>query len=399
MKTPEWVELREINKRGLFDKAQTLDEVLQISIDSLNAYGAAYKHWIITYSGGKDSSATVAFVLYAIESGLVSPPERLTIIYADTGIELPPLSITAERVLDAVRKRGYEAIKVQAPIENRLYVKMLGYGYPYPTNRRRWCTRLMKKEPMEQALNDTNALTITGVRLGESTARDERITTSCSTSDGECGQGWYQQQRNALAPLVHWRVCNVWRWLFDPRIPLPELQAISDVYAVEQIYGGDLRTGCIKCQVITEDKSFNMLVRKKKWQWLAPLHELDELHAWLGKPAQRLRKVDVSKKADGSLRDRTNAPLGPIHLDARRKGLDWILDIQRRTINNAPDEFKHWRLITDEEVVAIRQMIAEDIYPGDWKGTEPHGDEAYEATIVIDGVFVAKQLLLPNFHV
>jgi hypothetical protein len=34
---------------------------------------------------------------------------------------------------------------------------------------------------------------LTGVRIGESAARDQRIALSCTKDGGECGQGWFQQ--------------------------------------------------------------------------------------------------------------------------------------------------------------------------------------------------------------
>ncbi len=32
----------------------TMDDSLAMTADSLNAYGGAYDHWAIAYSGGKD---------------------------------------------------------------------------------------------------------------------------------------------------------------------------------------------------------------------------------------------------------------------------------------------------------------------------------------------------------
>ena len=41
---------------------RTLQDSLDLTAQSLNAYGADYDHWAIAFSGGKDSSATVAGV-------------------------------------------------------------------------------------------------------------------------------------------------------------------------------------------------------------------------------------------------------------------------------------------------------------------------------------------------
>jgi hypothetical protein len=68
------------------DMRMNLEQAVELSLDSLRAYGASYQHWAVAYSGGKDSSATVTFVAWAIHSGRVPPPKSLTILYADTGM-------------------------------------------------------------------------------------------------------------------------------------------------------------------------------------------------------------------------------------------------------------------------------------------------------------------------
>lgn len=71
------------------------------------------------------------------------------------------------------------------------------------------------------ALRDAHGekfLMLTGVRTGESVARDQRIEASCGKNGAECGQGWFQEATpdavaDTLAPILHWRVCHVWDWL------------------------------------------------------------------------------------------------------------------------------------------------------------------------------------------
>lgn len=395
-----WIERREINKTGFFENPRHIyDDNIDLSLASLRTY-ADGKNIAITYSGGKDSSATLALCLWAIQEGQFHPA-NLIVLYADTGLELPPLHLSAMQNLDVVRSMGYEAVVVQADIENRLYVKMLGYGYPFPSNRRRWCTRLLKKEPMDRALAELDGewISITGVRLGESGARDDRITTSCNTGDGECGQGWYQQARNALAPIVHWRACHVFRYLFvdQQRNPLFDtVKHVEQVYRYDEFVPNGIRTGCIRCQIVHEDMSFNALVKYDPfWSFLEPLRELDELHDWLSKPAQRHRKVEPTGKADGSLRNRRGAPLGPLTMDARRIGLDWLKRIQDKTNQDAPAGYEI-TLVSVEEQSAIRQMWSDGTYPQGWTGDEPIGDYPYRRINVKDGEILSYQPLLPD---
>src|SRR5690606_19807180 len=122
-------------------------------------------------------------------------------------------------------------------------------------------TRQIKIDPMKAAVNEYlkdkgDVLMLTGVRIGESAIRDQRINLSCSKDGGECGQGWYQvtlQSKNCatLAPILHWRVCNVWDWLkiFAPMQKYGgwNTQLLADAYGGDEAEEINARTGCIGC--------------------------------------------------------------------------------------------------------------------------------------------------------
>jgi len=76
---------------------------LQDSIDytalSIQAYANNYRHWAVAFSGGKDSSTVATIIVYLIEKGLIQPPETLTFLYADTRMELMPLWYSAMQIL------------------------------------------------------------------------------------------------------------------------------------------------------------------------------------------------------------------------------------------------------------------------------------------------------------
>lgn len=111
------------------DQRLTLEDALELSIQSLQEYGQRYPHWAIAYSGGKDSSATVAFVAWAVKTGKVMAPKSLSILYADTRQELPPLQEVAINTLIHLRDDGFNAQVVLPPMDKRFYVYMLGRGY------------------------------------------------------------------------------------------------------------------------------------------------------------------------------------------------------------------------------------------------------------------------------
>lgn len=100
----------------------TLDEAIELTIVSLSAYAPDHEDWGIAYSGGKDSTATLTLIVHLIETGRVPAPKSLTVYYADTRMELPPLAITAQRIMASLPARGIRAETVLAPLDKRFLV-------------------------------------------------------------------------------------------------------------------------------------------------------------------------------------------------------------------------------------------------------------------------------------
>lgn len=387
------------NQASLFDGARLqMTESIALTIESLAAYGPAHRHWVIAYSGGKDSTAVVTLALWLILSGKVPAPASLTVIYADTRLELPPLAQAAAGLLEALEEHraalaalgcALDVRVVVAPMDKRFLVYILGRGVPPPNNNTlRWCTRQIKVDPMRAELERIMAdlgdvLTLTGVRLGESAVRDARIVLSCSKGDGECGQGWYQRDladrgRATLAPLLHWRVCHVWEWLRH-WAPRPEFGDWSTELLAE-VYGGDeaaevnARTGCTGCPLATHDTALDALLARPSWAYLAPLKEVRPLWRELRAAPVRLRKAGRELLKDGSYAKNPRR-MGPLTFEARRMALARILDIQARI--NA-DAARLGRLPVDmlnrEETARIVDLIDAGTWPDGWDGSEPTAD-------------------------
>lgn len=371
------------------DDRLTLPKSIELSAESLQHYSAFYKHWAIAFSGGKDSSATVTLVAHLIETGQIPRPQSLTILYADTRQELPPLHQAAMGILQELERRGFETRVVLPDLDYRYFVYMLGRGVPPPSNTFRWCTPKLKVMSMERELEKLREergekfLMLTGVRLGESAARDQRIALSCTKDGGECGQGWFQQSSSGaiadtLAPIVHWRVCHVWDWLLNADLELgfPTLE-IAKVYGQDVSDGEEplnARTGCIGCPLVQKDAALDRVIAQPEWAYLAPLQKLRSLYWEVKKPQYRHRKHGEVNK-DGTLSAKQNR-LGPLTLDARRWMLARILEIQDE-VNQAARSLSQpeLSLINNEELARIEELIAANTYPEKWDGTEPHGDE------------------------
>lgn len=66
----------------------SMQDSIDLTAQSLMAYGSSYKHWAVAFSGGKDSSTVATVVAYLIESGRVPAPQTLTFLYADTRVTI-----------------------------------------------------------------------------------------------------------------------------------------------------------------------------------------------------------------------------------------------------------------------------------------------------------------------
>lgn len=379
-----------------------MTDSIELTIQSLLAYGATHEHWGIAWSGGKDSSATLTLITWLLDTGRVPRPKTLTVFYADTRQELPPLAIAAQQIMDELRERGIQVEVVTAPMDKRFMVYILGRGVPPPNNNTlRWCTRQIKIDPMQHALEqrleqlEGQVLMITGVRQGESAIRDQRIEMSCSKDGAECGQGWYQQvlpnakglrgRLATLAPLLHWRVCHVWEWLRH-WAPQEEFGDWSTA-AIAEAYGGDeaeeinARTGCTGCPLVDTDMALDNILLNPQWAYLAPLKRIKPLWRELRKPEHRLRKAGLEILKSGKTAANPQR-MGPLTFEARLMALELILGVHAE-INESARTLRRPEvdLINAEEEARIRELIALETWPDGWDGDEPI------ATTIMDTVY------------
>lgn len=368
----------------LFDSAPRLNmaDSIRMTAETLCQYRERFANWQVSWSGGKDSTATLTVLIWMIECGMVQAPERLRVLYADTRMELPPLYISALGVIDDLRERGIETHIVTAPVEKRFLPYILGRGVPPPNNNTlRWCTRQIKLEPMVQAIEREGWLTITGVRIGESAARDERIVLSCSRDGAECGQGhFFQSLTNTLAPIVHWRVCHVWEWLkhWAPQAQYGDWNttALADAYGGDEAEEINARTGCICCPLASKDTALDTILNMPRWRYLAPLKELRDIYAEMRSPLYRLRQPGTQRNADGSIPRNPNR-MGPLTIEARMRFFAQITDIQNR-VNNDPRAHHNVDILNQEESDYIRRCWDENLFPKGWTGDEISAAEMHE---------------------
>lgn len=392
---------------------QTLSDAIAETVALLSEYGPRYDHWTIAYSGGKDSTVPATLIPYLMAEGLIPRPVTLTVLRADTRMELPPLDAAAEDLMSRLRADGVRADTVLPPMDDRFFVYMFGRGVPPPSNTFRWCTDKIKISPMANIVRELGraekTLMLTGVRIGESARRDQGIAAACSRDGAECGQGRIglalagdktndinrffipgtdASPCDTLAPILHWRTCHVWDWLNTEHTDCPDhgfeffTRRVADAYGfgpdskgeAARRYEEAARTGCVGCNLASRDVALERLIAVPRWKYLSPLMRLRPMYAELKRPHNRLRKPGGERRKDGELCANQNR-MGPLTFDARRWGLAQVKAIQEEVCDGAKQAGEPpYSLITAEEEVRVLDLIDAATWPDGWEGTEPRAD-------------------------
>jgi len=305
--------------------------------------------WVIAYSGGKDSTATVALTLELVRSGELDP-ESVEIIYCDTMMEIPILQDNAFHFLQYLDKVAHAE---QLPVKCRIvkpdvregfWFLLLGKGYPPPHQRFRWCTRRLKITPSRKLVRNGDpkrTCILTGVRFRESRERDRQLQLSC-TRGGECGQGvWFWQSKgfgiSFAAPIVNWSDCDVWdflRFLLPPQ-GYPTLK-LYEIYR----NGNDMRFGCWMCTVVRQDRTMMKLTEANNLAYLKPL--LDYRNYVMDVTNCQSHRESRVTRPDGNP--------GRLTIETRRMLFDRLLTVEKSS---------GLRLITEEEKAAILRYWSE----------------------------------------
>lgn len=139
--------------------------------------------WVIGYSGGKDSTATLQLVWLALSE---LPKDQLKkqvhIINTDTMVESPVISKWVQTSLktmdDAAEEQGLPFVthRLTPTIDNTFWVNFIGRGYPFPRKKLRWCTDRLKIQPVNNFVKEKIAehgeiIMVIGTRKAESARR------------------------------------------------------------------------------------------------------------------------------------------------------------------------------------------------------------------------------------
>ena len=239
------------------------------------------RNWTVTYSGGKDSTLLTIIACEVMRRNLDWKPNSIDVVYCDTLEEIPPMHETAMEFLNYINTvANEEALPIKthitkpAPNETYWYL-MLGKGYPAPHRYFWWCTERLKINPVKRKLAELNhqegSAVLTGVRFGESDRRDGKMhRASQCMGEGECGQ--VLEYQGALAPIAHWKTCQVWKFLaiLAPSWGWPT-QTVVDLYGDTPV-----RFGCWTCTLIDRDQALDTVTQRPEWKHLSALAEFKQ---------------------------------------------------------------------------------------------------------------------------
>ena len=217
--------------------------------------------WICGYSGGKDSTAVVQLVWYALQE---LPKEKLKktvhVISTDTLVESPVVAIWATESLkkmeQTAKEQGLPIVphRLTPAITNTFWVNLIGRGYPYPRRDFRWCTDRMKIDTSNRFIKsildaESEAIMVLGSRKAESAVRKavlegyekKRYRTHLSPN-GSFPNSY------VFTPIENWLNDNVWQYLVQ--VPNPWGHSNKDLLAM---YSGASADG--ECPLVIDSST------------------------------------------------------------------------------------------------------------------------------------------------
>lgn len=256
--------------------------------------------WVVGYSGGKDSTATLQLIWKAIAALPVDKRSKpIHVISTDTLVENPVVAIWVTNSLIAMQKAATEQEMPIIPhrltpkLEDRFWVNLIGRGYPAPRPLFRWCTSRLKINASntfitELANNQGEAILVLGSRKAESQARDKVLARYENSTrellsrnaDANLDRVW------VYTPVSTWTSDDVWEYLIENENPWN-----YDNIELFHIYRGatpdaecplvvdkstpscgDSRFGCFVCTMVSEDKSMQAMIQNDEdRRWMMPL--------------------------------------------------------------------------------------------------------------------------------
>jgi DNA sulfur modification protein DndC len=336
--------------------------------------------WVVGYSGGKDSTATLQLVWFAVsrlEPSKQSKPVH--VISTDTLVENPVVASWVTRSLETMhesaKEKGLPFIphRLTPAVQDSFWVNLIGKGYPAPRPKFRWCTERLKIKPSNSFITSIvqqsgEAILVLGIRKAESSTRAanmkkqearrvrERLSPNASLPNSL-----------VYSPIEDWSNDDVWMflmqvanpWGYDNKDLLTMYQGASPDGECPLVVDsstpscGDSRFGCWVCTLVDQDKSMHAMIQNdEEKEWMLPLLELRNA---LDVPDDRhLRDF---RRMSGLVQIFHDKPIpGPYTQRSRGEWLRKVLQAQKWIRIHGPAYVRGIELISLPELNEIRRI-------------------------------------------
>ncbi len=343
--------------------------------------------WVVGYSGGKDSTATLQLVWMALAA---MPADRrrkpVHVISTDTLVENPVVvgwvNASLGRMQDAADEAGLPVSvhRLTPDLTDSFWVNLIGKGYPAPNPKFRWCTERLKIHPSNDFITglakaNGQAIVVLGTRKAESHARAKAMArTEAKRVRERLSPNASLPSAYVYSPIEDWTNDDV--WIFLNQNPNP--WGISNKHLMNLYQGaspdgecplvidtstpscGDSRFGCWVCTMVEKDRSMQaMIVNDSDKEWMRPLLEFRDRLAEEDRDKRDFRRM--SGELTLYMRGGEYALIhGPYTQATREIWLRELLQAQSQVRRAAPDDMKGISLISVEELKEIRRIWVMD---------------------------------------
>ena len=392
---------------SVFAGGQFKQVVSSLEDEIRSLYTADDTPWIIGYSGGKDSTATLQLVWIAIAA--LPPADRtkeIHVISTDTLVENPIVAMWVAKSLDTMSDAAaasgmpIRTHRLAPELANSFWVNLIGRGYPAPRHKFRWCTERLKIRPSNGFITSVvkasgEAILVLGTRKAESSRRAanmkkheaRRVRDRLSPNSSLRGSLVY-------SPIEDWTNDDVWFFLMQSTNPWGySNRELLGMYAGASADGecplvvdsstpscGDSRFGCWVCTLVDEDKSMTAMIQNDdEKQWMLPLLELRnalDFRSGVVADGDDINSTDRHlrdfRRMSGSVQLMSDGrPIpGPYIQSARESWLRRLLAAQVHIQKHGPRDCADLTLISMAELQEIRRIWVidkhelEDSLPG-----------------------------------
>lgn len=362
--------------------AEGIDAVINQLIErTQQIYLADDIPWVVGYSGGKDSTATLQIIWSAISA---LPPEqrqkKVHVISTDTLVENPIVALWVEKSLAAMdmaiaeQRLPLETHRLLPAVQDRFWVNLIGRGYPAPRPKFRWCTSRLKISPSNRFITDVvrqngEAILVLGTRKAESAARHatmkkHEVSTReflSKNADPSLDRTW------VYTPVADWSNDDIWEflalyqnpWGYDNSMLLTMYRGATKDNECPLVVDsstpscGDSRFGCFVCTMVEKDKSMEaMLQNDEEKRWMTPLVRIRNDYLDINDRDRR-----DFRRMNGSLMIFNNRLVhGPYKQAFRENLLRQVLRAQKEVRALGPTEVSNFELVTIDDLEEIRRI-------------------------------------------